>query len=164
MKGRRNCRASINPPRPTFDLVQYWGSSHRWRLLPPAQGRKPPRLPGRGASGPGGHPFFTQTEEPDITHGRFDERRIEVYPFEPLEANLPAARSLAVIHRTHTGEAGEVPQVAYYITTEPMQEGCARRFGELARRHWAGCEIRNHWVRDHCMREGATRSKNYNLR
>lgn len=68
-----------------------------------------------------------------------------------------------MIYRTQTGEPDEVPTVAYYITTEPPAKGCARRFGELARGHWGGCEIRNHWVRDHCMREDHTRSKNDNL-
>jgi hypothetical protein len=53
-----------------------------------------------------------------------------------------------VIYRTQTGEPDEVPTVAYYITTEPPAKGCARRFGELARGHWGGCEIRNHRVRD----------------
>ena len=96
-------------------------------------------------------------------HGRFDERTISVYPFEPLEAKLPGARSLVIIERTHTGEPDEVPVIAYYITSHPPIEGCAPRFARFARGHWAGCEIRNHWVRDHCMREDKTRSKNYNL-
>jgi len=68
-----------------------------------------------------------------------------------------------VIHRTHTGEPDEVPEVAYYITTHPPEPGCAKRFADFARGHWAGCEIRNHWVRDHCMREDKTRSKSYKL-
>ena len=56
-----------------------------------------------------------------------------------------------------------MPEVAYFTTDIPPQPECAKRFGELARGHWGGCEIRNHWVRDHCMREDDTRSKNYNL-
>ncbi len=92
-----------------------------------------------------------------------DQRRIKVYPFEPLEAGLPGARSLVVIERTTTFEQNEEPTIAFYITSHSPSLGCAARFGELARGHWGGCEIRNHWVRDSCMREDKTRSKNYNL-
>ena len=88
---------------------------------------------------------------------------ISVYPFEPLEANLPGARSLIVIKRTRTTDPEEVPQIAFYISSITPEKGCAERFAKLARGHWGGCEIRNHWVRDHCMREDKTRSKNYNL-
>jgi hypothetical protein len=121
------------------------------------------RLQSSRSHSPRGLPFFTSTEEPDATHGRVDERTISVYPFEPLEANLPGARSLAVIRRTRTGEPDEVPTTAFYITSHPSEKGCATEFVSLARGHWCGCKIRNHWVRDHCMREDDTRSKKYNL-
>lgn len=80
-----------------------------------------------------------------------------------MEAGLPGARSLVAVQRTRTGEPGEVPETAYYITSHPPARGCAPTFANLARGHWGGCEIRNHWIRDHCMREDKTRSKNYNL-
>ena len=80
-----------------------------------------------------------------------------------MEANLAGARSLTVIRRTRTGDEDETPQAAFYVTSHPPEKGCAKRFGGLARGHWGGCEIRNHWVRDHCMREDKTRSKNHNL-
>lgn len=80
-----------------------------------------------------------------------------------MEANLPGSRSLVVIRRTSTGAEGETPKTAFYVTSHPPEKGCAKRFARLARGHWAGCEIRNHWIRDHCMREDKTRSKNYNL-
>lgn len=70
---------------------------------------------------------------------------------------------MAVIHRTRTGEDDEVPTIAYFITSHPPAKGCARAFGDLARGHWGGAEIRNHWVRDHCMREDHTRSKSHKL-
>ena len=92
-----------------------------------------------------------------------DQRRIGVYSFEPLEAGLPGARSLVVIERTTTFDDGEEPTVAFYTTSHPSAPGCARFFANLARGHWGGCESRNHWVRDACMREDKTRSKNYNL-
>lgn len=80
-----------------------------------------------------------------------------------MEAKLPGARSLVVIRRTRTTAQDETPQIAFYITSHPPVEGCAKRFASLARGHWGGCEIRNHWVRDHCMREDKTRSKSYPL-
>ena len=67
------------------------------------------------------------------------------------------------ILRTRTADPAEVPQTAFYITSHPPRERRAETFANLARGHWGGCEIRNHWVRDHCMREDKTRSKNYNL-
>lgn len=80
-----------------------------------------------------------------------------------MEAGLPGARSLVVIERTSTFERSEESTIAFYTTSHPPVRGCARRFAELARGHWGGCESRNHWVRDACMREDDTRSKNYNL-
>lgn len=68
-----------------------------------------------------------------------------------------------MIERTTTFEEGEEPTIAFYTTSHPPAPDCARRFAELARGHWGGCESRNHWVRDACMREDKTRSKNYNL-
>jgi hypothetical protein len=40
-------------------------------------------------------PPFARTEEPDTRHGRLDQYRIAVHPFEPLEAGLPGARTLS---------------------------------------------------------------------
>ena len=107
---------------------------------------------------PKGAPPFIHTEELDTTHGRFDQRSIGVYPFEPLEANLRGCRSLAVIRRTRTTDPEEVQQVAFFTSDHPPEKGCARSFAGLARGHWAGCGIRNHW-----MREDKTRSKNHNI-
>jgi hypothetical protein len=92
-----------------------------------------------------------------------DQRRIRVSPFEPLEAGLPGARSLVVIERTSTFDDTEEPTLAFYTTSHAPGPGCARYFGDLALGHWGGSESRNHWVRDACMREDRTRSKNYNL-
>ena len=68
-----------------------------------------------------------------------------------------------MIERTTTFDQGEEPTIAFYTTSHCPTEDCARRFGALARGHWGGSESRNHWVRDACMREDKTRSKNYNL-
>jgi hypothetical protein len=92
-----------------------------------------------------------------------DQRHIKVYPFEPLEAGLPGARSLVVIERASTFDDNEQPTLAFYVTSHYPTPFCARRFGELARGHWGGRESRNHWVPDAQMREDKTRSKNYRL-
>lgn len=70
---------------------------------------------------------------------------------------------MVVIDRTRTTDEDEIPQRAFFITSLPPVKGCAARFADLARGHWGGCEIRNHWVRDSCMNEDKTRSKNYQL-
>ena len=70
---------------------------------------------------------------------------------------------MIVIERTRTTDPEEALQIAFYISSIAPEKGCAKRFAKLARGHWGGCEIRNHWVRDHCMREDKTRSKNYKL-
>ena len=71
--------------------------------------------------------FFTYTEEPDTAHGRFDQRNVSVYSFEPLEVNLPGARSLTVIRRTRTTDPEEVPKLAFYTPRHhklPGYGGC----------------------------------------
>lgn len=68
-----------------------------------------------------------------------------------------------MIERTATFDQDEEPTLAFYTTSHLPAPDCARRFAELARGHWGGSESRNHWVRDACMREDKTRSKNYNL-
>jgi hypothetical protein len=80
-----------------------------------------------------------------------------------LEAGLPGSRALVVIERTATFDDNEEPTIAFYTTSHTPAPDCAHYFGELARGHWGGSESRNHWVRDACMREDKTRSKNYNL-
>ena len=70
---------------------------------------------------------------------------------------------VTVIRRTRTTDPEEVVKVAFYISSIIPEKGCAERFAKLVRGHWGGCEIRNHWIRDYCMREDKTRSKNYSL-
>ncbi|MCP5515824.1 MAG: hypothetical protein H7A45_01035 [Verrucomicrobiales bacterium] len=45
----------------------------------------------------------------------------------------------------------------------PPGPGCARFFARLVRGHWDGCESRNHWACDACLREDQTRSKHCSL-
>ena len=56
------------------------------------------------------------------------------------------------------------PELAYYHSNETLEDRPgARYFGDLARGHWGGCEIRNHWVRDSQMLEDRTRIRHYNI-
>jgi predicted transposase YbfD/YdcC len=71
-------------------------------------------------------------------------------------------RSLIVVERTRTDDPTEQPEISYYLSSLPPKQGCAKNFGTLIRGHWKGCEIKNHWVRDHCMREDDTRLRGYN--
>jgi hypothetical protein len=54
--------------------------------------------------------------------------------------------------------------VAYYHSSETLKDRPhARYFAALARGHWAGFEIRNHWVRDSQMPEDRRRIRDYNI-
>ncbi len=68
-----------------------------------------------------------------------------------------------VVRRTSTANKTEEPELGYYHCSLPPTQGCARRFGQLVRGHWAACESRNHWVRDKLLREDDTLSKNRSL-
>jgi hypothetical protein len=74
-------------------------------------------------------------------------------------------RSLVVISKTTSptkrGGAPAQPATSHYLSSLPPQR--AERFAKLARGHWGGCEIRNHWTRDVLFEEDATRSRNLNL-
>ena len=56
-------------------------------------------------------------------------------------------------------------------TRENREFVCSRETAHLppaaciaaVRGHWAGIEIRNHWRKDHVLREDATRSRNPNI-
>lgn len=91
-----------------------------------------------------------------------DERRVEVFPLEPLEAGLPHVRSLVVVRKTSaTGKKDPVDSCSYYVSTR--LPGRAEEMAAAIRGHWGGCESRNHWVRDALWKEDQTRSKNWNL-
>jgi len=47
-------------------------------------------------------PFFAYTEGIECGHGRLDERTVKGNPFEPAEADLAFARTLAVVARKST--------------------------------------------------------------
>lgn len=94
-----------------------------------------------------------------------ENRRIEVFPIEPLACGLPHVRSLVVItkHARPTKRGGEAakPTLSHYLSSLLPQR--AESVAKLVRGHWGGCEIRNHWTRDVLFEEDATRSRNLNL-
>jgi predicted transposase YbfD/YdcC len=75
-------------------------------------------------------------------------------------------RSLVVITKLTRSTSPEAPDageetVSHYVSTLVPQR--AKRFAQLVRGHWGGCEIRNHWVRDALFEEDKTLSKNQHL-
>jgi predicted transposase YbfD/YdcC len=75
-------------------------------------------------------------------------------------------RSLVVVTKQVSGTgvtAGKESErsVSHYVSSLVPQS--ARRFAQLVRGHWGGCEIRNHWVRDALFEEDRTRIRNLNI-
>lgn len=63
-----------------------------------------------------------------------------------------------VVKRLNAAIDDPEPELAYYHSSlEINQHRRARFFASLVRGHWAGCEIRNHWVRDAQFLEDRTR-------
>lgn len=68
------------------------------------------------------------------------------------------------MRRTNAAIDDPEPELAYYHSSETLEDRPnAAYFAALARGHWGGCEIRNHWVRDSQMFEDRTRIKDYNI-
>jgi hypothetical protein len=68
------------------------------------------------------------------------------------------------VRRTNAAIDEPEPELAYYHSSESLEDRSnAAYFANLARGHWGGCEIRNHWVRDSQMREDNTRIKHRNI-
>jgi predicted transposase YbfD/YdcC len=81
-----------------------------------------------------------------------------------MEIGLPHVRTLVHVEKTSQKKSSSedpIESSPYYLSSHHPR--CAEFFAELIRGHWAGCEIRNHWVRDALFEEDKTRSKNPNL-
>jgi hypothetical protein len=74
---------------------------------------------------------------------------VRVFAVEALEIGIPHARSLIVVDKSAAkkSSAKEPEQTVSYFLSSRLPS-CAEGFARLIRGHWAGCEIRNHWVRD----------------
>ncbi len=55
------------------------------------------------------------------------------------------------------------PEVCYYISSMPPDRLTPEQWMSIIRGHWGGIEIRNHWRKDACLMEDATRSRNPNI-
>jgi predicted transposase YbfD/YdcC len=90
---------------------------------------------------------------------------LRVLPIEPTTANFPFARSLIILRcqRTRKRDALTSTESRYYISSRPDQHTSHLHWDQWIRGHWAGVEIRNHWVRDALMGEDRSRSRNPNL-
>jgi len=89
---------------------------------------------------------------------------VKVFAAEPLDLGLPQVRTLVVVEKTSARKGTDDPPAAtccLYLSSHHPRD--AEYFARLVRGHWAGCEIRNHWVRDALFEEDGTRSRNLNL-
>ena len=87
---------------------------------------------------------------------------MRVHAFEPGPSDFPRVRSLVVIQKSSdTGGEEPTETVSYYLSSR--LPGPAAQAARQVRGHWAGCEIRNHWVRDALWNEDRTRSRNWKL-
>ena len=107
------------PWRPLF-RAPFWGLENRPEPRPNCR-LKTPAIPATDglALGCFERQVSAGVSAGDSGHGRLDQRQIKVYPFEPLEAGLPGARSLVVIERTTTFDQDEEPTIAFYTTSHP---------------------------------------------
>ena len=81
-----------------------------------------------------------------------------------MDLGLPQVRTLVVVEKTSLRKGSSAPPATtrlHYVSSHHPRS--ADYFARLVRGHWAGCEIRNHWVRDALFEEDRTRSKNLNL-
>ena len=68
------------------------------------------------------------------------------------------------MRRTNAARGDPEPELAYYHSDQSLEDRPnAAYFAALARGHWTGSEIRNHWVRDSQMFEDRTRIRDHNI-
>jgi len=51
-------------------------------------------------------------------------------------------------------------EARYYLSSLEVEEKSPSQCLDLIRGHWGSIENRNHWIRDHCLNEDRTRTKN----
>jgi hypothetical protein len=81
-----------------------------------------------------------------------------------MEIGFPHVQTVLHIRRRGQlkGRAAEWEE-AYYLCSQPLESRTPEQWLQVARDHWAGIEIRNHWRKDACLFEDKTRSRNANL-
>jgi predicted transposase YbfD/YdcC len=84
---------------------------------------------------------------------------------DPLEANFPRARTLIQITRVsfHKKSRKETKLTRYFVSDRQPEQLAPAQWLAHIRGHWAGVEIRNHWLKDAILLEDKTRSRNPNI-
>jgi predicted transposase YbfD/YdcC len=77
---------------------------------------------------------------------------------------FPHVETIIKVTRTSSkNKKGSKPETAYYISSASKEKYTDEQWMQLIRGHWGGIEIRNHWRKDACLLEDATRSRNPNI-
>jgi hypothetical protein len=84
---------------------------------------------------------------------------------EPDQAGLPGVRSCVRVTtcRTHKRTCSSTSEHREFVCSREMAFLPPPAAIAAVRGHWGGVEIRNHWRKDHVLREDATRSRNPNI-
>jgi len=91
--------------------------------------------------------------------------QIKLLNTDPLQADFPRARTLIQITRlsTHKKTGKQTTLTRFFVSSRrPDQVSPAQWLADI-RGHWAGVEIRNHWMKDAILCEDKTRSRNPNI-
>ena len=65
--------------------------------------------------------------------------------------------------QTQSARKKNEPEVSYYISSIPPDKLTCGQWMAIIRNHWGGIEIKNHWRKDACLLEDATRSREPNI-
>ena len=77
---------------------------------------------------------------------------------------FPHAETIIKVTRLSSkNKKGSKPECAYYVSSISRDKYTDEQWMQLIRGHWGGIEIRNHWRKDACLLEDATRSRNPNI-
>lgn len=81
-----------------------------------------------------------------------------------MEVDFPFARSLVIVRseRTVKKENKTTTESRYYLSSHFPDNYTPPEWSSIIRGHWAGVEIRNHWIRDVGMGEDKSRTRNPN--
>lgn len=84
---------------------------------------------------------------------------------DPLESNFPRARTLLQITRVsfHKKSGKQTTLTRYFVSDRQPEQLAPPQWLAHIRGHWAGVEIRNHWLKDAILLEDKTRSRHSNI-
>jgi predicted transposase YbfD/YdcC len=84
---------------------------------------------------------------------------------DPLQCNFPRARTLLQITRqtAHKKTGKHTRLTRWFVSSRQPDQVPPQQWLADIRGHWAGVEIRNHWMKDAILYEDKTRSRNPNI-